>query len=114
MDINGLTVAIHKCITLHLFSKRNPKHTYLYNNIEIPDATSTVRDLGVLVDSEVSWKDHVAHIATKASRRRFVLFKSLKSTDPKFLTSMYAIYVRPILEFCSPVFNPATYKNDNK
>jgi hypothetical protein len=114
MDINGLTIAIHKCITLHLFSKRNPKYTYSYNNVVISDATSAVRDLGVLVDNELSWKDHVTHIATKASRRRFVLFKSLKSNDPKFLTLMYAIYVRPILEFCSPVFNPASYTNDNK
>ena len=43
--------------------------------------------------------------------RLFLLFKSVQSCDPEFLTSMYYTYVVPILDYCSPIFNSNSKQN---
>uniref|UniRef100_A0A7E4V3R0 PX domain-containing protein n=1 Tax=Panagrellus redivivus TaxID=6233 RepID=A0A7E4V3R0_PANRE len=38
---------------------------------------------------------------------------AIKSNNPTVLTRLYTVYVRPLLEFASPVFNP-TLKRQSK
>ena len=104
--LNGLSISLQKCSVMHFLPKLNIKTTYFYNGQPFPICTSAVRDLGVMVDSDLTWKAHIKSVTSKAYKKRFLLFKSLKSTNPSFLTKMYCCYVRPILEFASPVFNP--------
>ena len=107
---NGLEIAPEKCTVLHVLPRLNPKIPYYFNGNRIPVATSAVRDLGVMIDSNLSWAAHIQHVCSKANSRRYLLFKSLKSLDPHFLSHMFCVYVRPIIDFASPVFNPCKKK----
>ena len=69
-------------------------------------STDNVRDLGVIVDSELNFKAHINQIIHKAFVRTRLILKCLRSRDKRILTKAYCTYVRPILEYCSPVWSP--------
>nr|CAD2201117.1 unnamed protein product [Meloidogyne enterolobii] len=105
--LNGLKIAIEKCSVLYL-GNSNPLTKYFINDIVIPQISSedSVRDLGIHFSHDLKWDKHINIITRKAIRCSYSIFKSIKSRNPKILTNLFNIYVRPILEFSSSVFNP--------
>nr|CAD2133874.1 unnamed protein product [Meloidogyne enterolobii] len=105
--LNGLKIAIEKCSVLYL-GNSNPSTKYFINDIVIPQISSedSVRDLGIHFSHDLKWDKHINIITRKAIRCSYSIFKSIKSRNPKILTNLFNIYVRPILEFSSSVFNP--------
>jgi len=68
--------------------------------------------LGVYIDSTMSWTIHVDNIVKKATRRLYFL-KQLKRVG---LTSTrlfhyYTAVIRPVLEYCAPVWHYALTKS---
>nr|CAD2141501.1 unnamed protein product [Meloidogyne enterolobii] len=109
--LNGLKIAIEKCSVLYL-GNFNPSTKYFINNIVIPQTSEdSVRDLGIYFSHDLKWEKHINIITRKAIRCSYSIFKSIKSKNPKILTNLFNIYVRPILEFSSPVFNPHLEKD---
>ncbi|VDO23305.1 unnamed protein product [Haemonchus placei] len=72
---------------------------------------SEVRDLGFYYDYRLNFKKHCNILVSKGNRRSFNLFKALRSKNQDVLLRAYKLYVRPILEYGSSVFNPYA-KND--
>ena len=70
-----------------------------------------MRDLGIHFSPDLKWSSHIDIITKKARRVSYCLLKSLKSKDPGLLINLFKIYVRPILEFGSNVFNPHLNKD---
>jgi hypothetical protein len=64
------------------------------------------RDLGVLVDSDLSFADHVSQICGKATRSASCIPRAFTYKEPKFLASLYSTYARPHVEFASVVWSP--------
>ena len=63
------------------------------------------RDLGVVVDSKLKFHKHVRTVIGKAG---WVLGEMLRSTmcrTPKFMVSLFVSHIRPILDYCSSVWN---------
>nr|CAD2171133.1 unnamed protein product [Meloidogyne enterolobii] len=110
--INGLKISINKCKSLHIGSK-NPNHEYSLENSPIPitQQKESIRDLGIHFTSDLKWESHIKIIAAKATRTYFTIIRSLKTRNPNFLINLFKIYVLPILEFGSPVFNPYLQKD---
>ena len=71
------------------------------------------RDLGVWVDNKLSFANHAASAASKASRVSAVVFRTFTNRDPFFYRLAYLGYVRPILLYNSTVFNSHSAKADN-
>lgn len=70
-----------------------------------------VKDLGVLLDSKLSFNQHISYIVTKASRQLGFIFRTTKSfTDVYCLKALYCGLVRSTLEYCSAVWHPY-YRN---
>ena len=103
---NGLEIATNKCNVLHCLPKKNPKISYFFNGLKLPNNQNSIRDLGIIVSDDLSWDAHVNKISKNALSRLFILLKAFKSNSPKLLVQMYHTYVRPLLEFATPVFNP--------
>jgi hypothetical protein len=102
---NGLSLANEKCFVLHV-GLNNPQLEYSCNGAIIPSTTEAVRDLGVYVTADLKFKEHISRIVSNASRRLFCLLKAVRSRDPELLALLFNVYVRPVLEYASPVFNP--------
>nr|CAD2196648.1 unnamed protein product [Meloidogyne enterolobii] len=107
---NGLKLAIKKCQTLYL-GNGNDKNEYFIDGISIDSKNEVVRDLGILFSPSLKFSEHIEFIANKASKIMYNLLKTLKTKNPKILIHMFNTYVRPGLEFASPIWNPYLRKD---
>lgn len=68
---------------------------------------STVKDLGVLLDSSLTFKDHVGYITSKASKCLGFIFRAAKEfSDIHCLKTLYCSLVRSTLEYAVVVWAP--------
>ena len=68
--------------------------------------TELARDLGVLVDGNLDFKKHIERIIHSASVRLRLISLCFLSKNPYLLKKAFTTYVRPLLEYCSPVWSP--------
>ena len=87
------------------------KHTN--NNFECTlgqqsvERCSKIRDLGVILDSKLTFTDHHNTIVNKANNMlSFIKRFSYHFRDPYTIKTLYVAYVRSILEYCSVVWSP--------
>ena len=72
---------------------------------------SCVKDLGVLIDDQLTFSAHINSIVHKASCRAGLIFTCFTSRNLNSLVRAFITYVRPILEYCSPIWTPSTVKD---
>ena len=65
----------------------------------------THRDLGVLVDSSLRFHPHIAETVRKSSGLANQLLRSTVCRSPKFMVTIFISHLRPILDYCSTVWN---------
>ena len=66
---------------------------------------SELRDLGMM-DSRLNFTNHVSLLVSKAHLRANQILRCFISNDRQLLTKAFITYVRPIVEYCSTVWNP--------
>lgn len=74
-------------------------------------SVSAVRDLGFSISADLRFNEHYRALVKKANFRTYNLFKILKTNDLQTLLRAYKIYVRPIVECGTTVFNPTKKKD---
>ena len=94
---------------VHLGTK-NPRVSYSFNNRTIVCAES-VRDLGVIVDSGLTFDVHINNVVSKAYARTAMLFRGFSTRNITLLRRACITYVYPILEYASNVWNPHLLKH---
>ena len=100
-----LNVSINNCTTLHL-GRNNAMRDYAIDGVTLPNVR-IIRDLGVIVDSKLSFSAHFAHITAKAHQRAGLIGRCFNSPRTHtFFFRAFKVYVRPIVEYCSPVWSP--------
>jgi len=69
-----------------------------------------VRDLGVLVDNRLTFRDHINSIISGGNVKTMQkkLWRCFLCKDVKNLITAFTTYVRPMLEYCSPVWSPVS------
>ena len=101
-----LTFNAAKCKILHI-EKDNPKHKY---TIEVNNKRHQLevekRDIGVIIDNKLSFKEHI-HTITKSANTKLGMSKktSTHCNDKRFI-NMYRTIVRPSLEYNGAVWSP--------
>jgi len=95
-------------LCLYRFANRSQNLThrvYDNNNHELAHVSS-ILDLGVAVDGHLKFDQHIDLIVHKAMSRAYLILKTFDSRDRSLLVKAYCTYVRPMLEYCSPVWPP--------
>jgi Reverse transcriptase (RNA-dependent DNA polymerase) len=112
---NQLFLNISKCSHISFSRLRSPiVFTYSIDNLPIIKV-NTVRDLGVIFDTKLSFNTHIELIARRAYRNLGFIMrvsKPFKSHDTLIL--LYNSFVRSHLEFASTVWNPFYKHNINR
>jgi hypothetical protein len=105
---NGMTLSIEKCKIMSFHRKETPiAYDYSIDNTVL-GRVNEFRDLGVILDTKLTFNTHVAKIVSKAysmlgfAKRICADFKNTKA-----LTSIYNAHVRSHLEYASVVWSPA-------
>lgn len=105
--INRMSLNVSKCSVISFGRKRAMHfHDYTLRGISLK-RESTVKDLGVMLDCKLTFKDHIAYVVSKASSQLGFLFRFAKSfKDVYCLKALYCSLVRPILEYSAVVWSP--------
>ena len=101
-----------KCSLLHIGPDGTTQQQALSNLLDVP-VLEVVRDLGVYIDCGLKFTHHCATIAVKGSRIANLILRIFKSKDQEIYRKAFITYVRPILEYASPVWSPRLIKDVN-
>uniref|UniRef100_A0A1I8BSL6 Reverse transcriptase domain-containing protein n=1 Tax=Meloidogyne hapla TaxID=6305 RepID=A0A1I8BSL6_MELHA len=91
------------------------KNTYSYHIGETELTQSfSIQDLGIIIDQNLTFQDHISKIVKSSYFRSYQLLRNIKSTNPKIWAQLFKIYVLPILEYASEIWNPHLKESINK
>lgn len=109
---NRMLLNVSKCSVISFGRKHSLLvEDYYLNNTKLQRET-TVKDLGILLDTKLTFKNHVSYIVCKASSQLgFVLRFAKQFKDIYCLKALYCSLVRPILEYSAIVWSPY-YQNE--
>ncbi|KAI5692916.1 hypothetical protein M8J75_000108 [Diaphorina citri] len=106
-EINRMVLNIEKCKIIS-FTKKKSTSTFNYtiNHTTVP-RENKVKDLGVILESDLSLNQHYEAIKNKALRALGFINRNTKNfKNPNTYKILYFTLVRPILEYASPVWSP--------
>ena len=104
---NGMDANINKCCIISFTRSRTPIiFDYKMASRDLK-RTSTIKDLGVLIDSKLRFVEHIAAVTAKAHSMLGFLKRNCKSFDDVYsLKTLYCSFVRSVLEYAVQVWAP--------
>ena len=102
----GLKLNLDKTVVMR-FQRKScvaPPPLYFLDQAEIPVVLSHP-DLGVHIDSNLKFHQHIANTAHKAGGLAQSLLKATVCRSPDFMMPLFCAHVRPIIEYCSCVWS---------
>lgn len=104
---NGLELCVGKCNAISFCRKRNPILFEYSLQGEKLERKSEIKDLGVILDTEMTFRPHYDDVLTRANKQLGFIFKIADGfRDPLCLKSLYSALVRSILEMAAVVWCP--------
>jgi len=99
-----LNIAFQKCSVIS-FGHNSANNSYSLGDVLL-NRVFDICDLGVHITSDFKPSLHCASIAAKAFQRCSLLLKGLQTLNISTLCRVFISYVRPLLEYNTPVWNP--------
>ena len=65
-----------------------------------------LRDLGILMSSDLSWSPHIRAIANKARQKTSWVLSVFHTRTASVMLTLYKSMVRSLLEYCCPLWHP--------
>ncbi|KAL8579531.1 hypothetical protein ACOMHN_025484 [Nucella lapillus] len=96
-----------KCsvLTVQRSRKPTPEVAYTLHGQQLEHVSST-KYLGVTIQSDGKWDQHITSIANKANRTLGFLRRNLKIGSRRIKQMAYKVLVRPVLEYSACVWDP--------
>ena len=70
--------------------------------------SNSVKILGVTISSDLKWNDHISECIKKANKRlSFIVLLKRANVPLSDIVNFYCTMIRPVLEYCAPVFHHA-------
>ena len=112
MNVNKLSLNVQKTKNM-LFCIKNPRIEggNILLNGDIIDKVNHFKFLGVIIDSHLSWMDHVQHIRKKISKGIGILYTAKDYLKFDTLLNVYYSFVYPYLIYCVEVSGATTKGN---
>ncbi|KAL5270243.1 hypothetical protein ACHWQZ_G001096 [Mnemiopsis leidyi] len=85
--------------------------TYQVSSGSIILPSESVKDLGVMVSSDLSWKPHSCMIAQRATKVAAWVLSAFKTRDKCTMLTLYKSIIRSHLEYCCPLWNSSSKCN---
>ena len=95
-----------KCKVLHTNIISNPCHEYILDGERIK-VSDQEKDLGVLTSDTLLWNDQINSCISKANKLICWITRNLINKDRSVMVPVYKTLIRPQLEYCVQLWNPA-------
>ena len=98
---------VAKCFTMHITQAKKHKRlcTYHMGGTAMQTTESTAY-LGITINKDLKWNQHINIIAAKANRVLGMLRRNLRRAPRKVKQAAYTTLVRPRVEYCSTIWDP--------
>ncbi len=103
-----ITFNLDKCEHLVITNIRSPLCSEYKINDHSICKVSNAKYLGVTINHNLSWANHIGTISRKANAVHGFLQRNLRKCSTSIKSLAYFTYVRPILEYASVVWAPHT------
>ena len=93
---------------MHL-GENNPKYDYVMkeaNEHKVLTKTTCEKDLGVFINNNLNFKDHIKNQVKKARRTAGVIHRNITNKTSDIMVPLFKSMVRPIVEYANPVWSP--------
>ena len=105
------TIFIPKCSVLSMSNFKTCLPTFYYiSNTSLPQVITFI-DPGILINNKLTLSAHIRSSTKNAYSKSILLSRCFLSRNPKLLTAAFTSYVRPLLEYPSPVWSPHLIKD---
>ena len=107
-EMNNMEFNSTKFQVLH-FGKRKiyQEYNYFNPNYESPIIPShSVKDLGVYIDSDFSYRTQVDEICKKIRKKVGWILRTFKCRDAMFMKHIWKVYIIPNIDYCSQLWAP--------
>ena len=64
------------------------------------------KGLGIITPDDLNFSKHCSHLANIALARTNLILRAFSFGNVQTLCKLYCVYVRPLLEYCSPIWSP--------
>ena len=93
---------------MHLAFNNNPSHQYFLDGILLEDV-KVEKDLGLLVSEHLSWDDNICTCIKDTNQCIGWISRNLltNTRDYNIISKVYKTIIRPKLEYCVQLWNPA-------
>ena len=107
--INNMTFNDHKFMLLQFGTNYNLSQEYNYltpneDNVILP--SNDIRDLGIQISCDGTYKDHISKIISKSNQRISLLLRTFQTREPSLMRQLWRQYVQPIIDYCSQMWCP--------
>ena len=104
---NGMKLNVNKTKVMRISCSRKNvvEPVYLLNGAHIESVLQT-KYLGVIINTKLSWDDHVDYITRRANRLLGLITSMSSGLATSALLALYKSLVLPILEYGLPAWNP--------
>jgi len=104
-----LKLYVDKCKVLSIGIRNTTDFTYylgdVNDRIEM-ERTSSIKDLAVIIDCNLKFRDHIKLKINKAYSMLGIFRRNFKEMDVESFISLYKVFVRSHLEYAESVWNP--------
>ena len=113
LNVNKLSLNVKKTHFI-IFSRRRDKievnATLMINNVRI-HMTDNTKFLGVIIDKNLTFYDHIQYVKGKIARSLGILYKAKKYLNKKSLLTLYNSFINPLFMYCIAIWGnaPITY-----
>ena len=97
-----------KCNVMTITNKRRPVQQSYKIHDQALEAVPSAKYLGIILDQNMKWNQHICHLASKANSTRGFLQRNIKSCPRNVNTMCYKILLHPILEYGCEIWDPST------
>jgi hypothetical protein len=113
LHINKLSINFSKTSYI-IFGKQNPKEFDLEIEGKLLTKINSTKFLGVIIDSQLSWKDHIQYLETKIVRNVRTLNLIKQKLDKFSLIKVYNTLIVPNIMYCCEIWGNTSANKLNK
>jgi hypothetical protein len=101
-----LSINISKCFFMSICKSISCKPPQYLIEDKLLDKRTSASDLGVIITTDMEFKQHISSIVSRALQRSGVFFRGFTSRDLLLLRKAFITYIRPIVEYNTVIWNP--------
>ena len=108
--LNKLALNIYRTNFMIFSNHKSIEHSISIDGVNLQKVDSLIF-LGVCIDHQITWKDHITYISNKLSKSIAIIYRAGHVLDTKVMYCLHNAIFKPHINYCIEVWG-STYKNN--